>query len=61
MLTKTPKVTYGKYIKNTAKTILVAEIVAFAISYGVWDRLNTNRGTFSFGIIFTYNFYFKNN
>ncbi|KAH8255427.1 hypothetical protein KR038_002897 [Drosophila bunnanda] len=44
MLPKTPKPAIWKFIKGSAKTLFVLEAVCFAASYGVYYRMNTNRG-----------------
>lgn len=46
MLQKNPKPTYRRYIKNGAKILFVAEAAFFAISYGVWYRLNREQSKF---------------
>ncbi|XP_067010046.1 uncharacterized protein [Anabrus simplex] len=43
MLKKRPKSTVLKYVRTGAKIAFVAEAVIFALSYGVWYRLNTSR------------------
>lgn len=43
MLQKTPKPAFWKFVKRSAAVLFVAEAVAFAVSYGVWHRMNTNR------------------
>lgn len=45
MLSKTPKSGFWKFVKGSAKTLFVIEAVCFAASYGVYYRMNTNRGT----------------
>ncbi|CAD7080052.1 unnamed protein product [Hermetia illucens] len=42
MLERKPKPAFWKFIKGSAKTLFVLEAVAFAVSYGVWHRMNTN-------------------
>lgn len=44
MLPKTPKPAIWRFIKGSAKTLFVLEAVCFAASYGVYYRMNTNRG-----------------
>lgn len=44
MLPKTPKSGFWKFVKGSAKTLFVIEAVCFAASYGVYYRMNTNRG-----------------
>lgn len=44
MLPKTPKSGIWKFVKGSAKTLFVIEAVAFAASYAVYYRMNTNRG-----------------
>ena len=46
MLPKTPKSSFWKFVKGSAKTLFVIEAVCFAASYGVYYRMNTNRGTY---------------
>lgn len=43
MLKKTPKSQFIKYVRGGAKVIFVAEAVLFAVSYGIWYRMNTSR------------------
>lgn len=43
MLPKTPKSSTWKFIKGSAKIIFVAEVIGFAVSYGVYHRMNTSR------------------
>ncbi|XP_055370956.1 uncharacterized protein LOC129605304 [Condylostylus longicornis] len=43
MLKKTPKPVFWKFIKGSAKTLFVIEAVCFAVSYGIYYRMNTNR------------------
>lgn len=33
-----------KFVAKSAKILFVVEVVAFASTYAVWHRLNTNRG-----------------
>lgn len=44
MLPKSPKSSFWKFLKGSAKVLFVAEAVCFAASYGVYYRMNTNRG-----------------
>lgn len=46
MLPKTPKSSFWKFVKGSAKTLFVIETFCFAASYGVYYRMNTNRGTY---------------
>ncbi|EDW28886.1 GL19413 [Drosophila persimilis] len=48
MLPKTPKPALWRFIKGSAKTLFVVEAVCFAASYGVYYRMNTNRGKSKF-------------
>lgn len=44
MLPKTPKPAFWKFLKGSAKVLFIAEAVCFAATYGVYYRMNTNRG-----------------
>lgn len=44
MLTKSPKPAYKRFIGTSLKLVFLAEALGFAVSYGVWYRLNTDRG-----------------
>lgn len=35
---------FFKFVRQSAKILFVAELVAFGATYLVWYRLNTNRG-----------------
>lgn len=48
MLPKTPKSGFWKFVKGSAKTLFVVEAVCFAASYGVYYRMNTNRGMYKY-------------
>ncbi|XP_053665748.1 uncharacterized protein LOC128714891 [Anopheles marshallii] len=43
MLHKKARPGFVKFIKTSAKTLIVVEAILFAVSYGGWHRLNTNR------------------
>ncbi|XP_035908833.1 uncharacterized protein LOC118510728 [Anopheles stephensi] len=43
MLQKQARPGYKKFIKTSAKTLIVVEAILFAVSYAGWYRLNTNR------------------
>ncbi|XP_054743226.1 protein CEBPZOS [Anastrepha obliqua] len=43
MLSKKPKPAFWKFVKGGAKTLFIAEAICFAVSYGVYYRMNTNR------------------
>ncbi|XP_055836668.1 protein CEBPZOS-like isoform X1 [Episyrphus balteatus] len=43
MLPKTQKTGFWKFVKGGAKTLFVIEAVCFAVTYGVYYRMNTNR------------------
>ncbi|XP_050078857.1 uncharacterized protein LOC126565697 isoform X1 [Anopheles maculipalpis] len=43
MLQKQARPGYKKFIKTSAKTLIVVEAILFAVSYAGWHRLNTNR------------------
>ncbi|XP_059055479.1 protein CEBPZOS [Achroia grisella] len=43
MLTKTPKPAYKRFIGTSLKAIFFAEALGFAVSYGVYYKLNTDR------------------
>lgn len=44
MLKKNPKPGYLRYVRTSAKVLFVIEAAIFAVSYGVWYRMNTSRG-----------------
>lgn len=44
MLKNTPKPAFKRIIKYTLGTVFVAEALGFAVSYGLYYRLNTERG-----------------
>lgn len=44
MLQKAPKPQLWKFVKKGAKILFVAELIAFAGSYGVWHYMNTDSG-----------------
>lgn len=44
MLPKTQKTGFWKFVKGGAKTLFVIEAVCFAVTYGVYYRMNTDRG-----------------
>lgn len=46
MLQKDSKPTFIKFIKKSAAVLFVLEAASFGVTYGVWYRMNTNRGTF---------------
>lgn len=35
---------FWKFVAKSAKILFVVEVVTFAVTYGVWHRMNTNRG-----------------
>lgn len=47
MLTNTPKPAHKRIIGSALKGFFVAEVFAIAVSYGVWFKLNTDRGELS--------------
>lgn len=47
MLTNTPKPAYKRYISFGLKAALLVEGVGLAASYGLWYKLNTDRGMWS--------------
>lgn len=46
MLTKQPKPGYKRVLGLTAKIVFITEAVGIAASYGLWYKLNTERGEF---------------
>lgn len=46
MLTKQPQPAYKRFIGTTLKAVFVAEALGFAVSYGLWYKLNTERGMY---------------
>uniref|UniRef100_A0A182SW54 Uncharacterized protein n=1 Tax=Anopheles maculatus TaxID=74869 RepID=A0A182SW54_9DIPT len=52
MLQKQARPGYKKFIKTSAKTLIVVEAILFAVSYAGWYRLNTNRGGWDLGLLF---------
>lgn len=42
MLERKPKPAFWKFIKRSATALFAIEAVCFAVSYGVWHRMNTN-------------------
>lgn len=48
MLTKQAKPRYKRLIGLTFKTILIAETIGVAVSYGLWYKLDTDRGKFPY-------------
>lgn len=46
MLTKTPVSTFKRALNFTLKTAFLVEAAGFAVSFGVWYKLNTDRGEF---------------
>ena len=48
MLQKKPKSTYWNFIKKGATILFVTEALLFAGSYGIWHRLNTNKGNITY-------------
>lgn len=48
MLTKEPKPRYKRLIGLTFRTVLIAEAFGVAVTYGLWYKLNTDRGKYSY-------------
>lgn len=46
MLTKEAKPRYKRLIGLTFRTILIAEAFGVAVTYGLWYKLNTDRGKY---------------
>lgn len=44
MLQKNSKPSFLRFIKRGAAILFVLEAASFGVSYGVWHRMNTNRG-----------------
>lgn len=45
MLVKQPKKsTFKRFLGTTVKVVFIAEALGFAVSYGLWYKLNTERG-----------------
>lgn len=57
MLTKQAKPRYKRLIGLTFKTILIAECFGVAVSYGLWYKLNTDRGNLRLFLHFYINKY----
>lgn len=47
MLTKKPKPAYKRFFTYTLGTVFVAETIGFVLSYGLYFKLNTDRGGFN--------------
>lgn len=55
MLVKKPQPTsYSKWIGKTLKTVFILEALGIAVSYGVYFKLNTERGKSFHLILFKY-------
>lgn len=46
MLEKKPKSGFKRFLGVTATTIFAIEALGIAVSYGLWFKLNTERGKF---------------
>lgn len=55
MLTKQAKPGYKRLISFTFRTILIAEAFGVAVTYGLWYKLNTDRGKFALVLQFNKN------
>lgn len=44
MLTKSPKPAYKKFITFSLKAVILIEAAGLAVSYGLWHKLNSDRG-----------------
>lgn len=55
MLTKQPKPRYKRLIGLTFRTVLIAEAFGVAVTYGLWYKLNTDRGKLLLFLHFYYN------
>ena len=53
-----PRPAYIKTLKKGAKILFVVEALLFAGSYGVWQRMNTNRGNYSILEFTQFSFFF---
>lgn len=59
-MVRLPRPAYIKTLKKGAKILFVVEALLFAGSYGVWQRMNTNRGRrlhFTIDTIFIISFF----
>lgn len=52
MLEKKPKSNFKRLLGITAASVFVVEAVGIAVSYGLWYKLNTERGTYVHQFIF---------